>query len=668
MKDLRNQARALAIAYSKSADLSPPLGYPGGLCQVMDRAHENVGDIGVLNHLVDKVEEGEDLSNPEAARIYKTPELERGINNYPKFISSIKITSHTQYRMDQRGVTVSEIRLFLSQFAKAFHDGKSTNSRDFKAWSEAISWGEPIKWTSKSLSGLTVVFTIESGVANIVTAYWSGLDNPYPVSEEECGYPSAGRVAGMYLASLEKRSSSTIPSPGYKTFVSPKSEMNLPSDIDIEHQQVLPLPGSATPGGAGRDIPKFEYNTPGIEPRINPRTLGVPGEEYGHPVKFDYGMPTRRGLEASGANLFWEDDLYDFEGDPWSIARSSGINILRGKEFKAGFEVDGEIVAVLFDESDSDEYSFDIAVKPEHRRSGLASKLLDLALEAYEENRFHLGDGYKLSLDVVSPDMERLLLRRGFFEVGRDGGHVLMTRSASPSIGGTVLMERRAALRDSPLSVIREYLSDLFNSDEEAFYEMSEDSKSIAFLSRLIGDADEYLTDKRRPSDSSYAKDARDLLEGGSPVVHLSDGGYSRLTLSIFDPPHMWIDREVSTPKVVERWDHSRKAHAEGDTRHPRVPEGQRRRSQPQDQRERRHKPRNNREAKTAGDIIMYDQHNPANNEVNQPDPTWGTGLRDLSLMFEPPTSRPGFRPVIPPSPGTTPTRPRLLEGSYQTA
>lgn len=308
MKDPRIQAVSLARVYSKLADLSPPLGYPGGMCQVIDRAHENVDNVGVLDHLVDKLEEGEDLSNPEAGKIYKTPELERGPSSHPKFISSIRITSHAQYRMDQRGVTVNEIRLFLSQFAKAFHDGKSANSRDFRAWSEAISWGETINWTSKSLSGLTVAFTIKSGVANIVTAYWSGLNNPYPVSEEECGYPSAGRVARLYLASLEKRSSSTIPSPGYKTFVSPKSEMNLPSDIDTERQQVLPLPGSATPGGAGRDIPKFEYNTPGVEPRINPRTLGVPGEEYGVPYKEDYNMPTRRTMTGGDIIMYDQDN------------------------------------------------------------------------------------------------------------------------------------------------------------------------------------------------------------------------------------------------------------------------------------------------------------------------------------------------------------------------
>ncbi len=43
--------------------------------------------------------------------------------------------------------------------------------------------------------------------------------------------------------------------------------------------------------------------------------------------------------------------------------------------------------------------------------------------------------------------------------------------------------------------------------------------------------------------------------------------------------PHMWIDKGISTKRVVEKWESS----------------------------------------KSAGDVILYDQHNPANNEIKQP-------------------------------------------------
>lgn len=87
-----------------------------------------------------------------------------------------------------------------------------------------------------------------------------------------------------------------------KTLVRPDSEKNLPTDLDREKERALP-PGAATPGGpsdsdggagGGRLIPKFEENTPdnGISER--PRTLPTPGEEYGHPTKYDYNYVTRR--------------------------------------------------------------------------------------------------------------------------------------------------------------------------------------------------------------------------------------------------------------------------------------------------------------------------------------------------------------------------------------
>ena len=69
----------------------------------------------------------------------------------------------------------------------------------------------------------------------------------------------------------------------------------------------------------------------------------------------------------------------------------------------------------------------------------------------------------------------------------------------------------------------------------------------------MIGDADEYLTDKRLPQ-HQYKNGARAVLQAENEVIHLADGGYSRLTVSFLQPPHLWIDEGVSTPKVIERF------------------------------------------------------------------------------------------------------------------
>jgi hypothetical protein len=99
--------------------------------------------------------------------------------------------------------------------------------------------------------------------------------------------PSAAEVVRKWIASLV--------TPGVQTFVSPKSNNNLPNDIDREPDSAAP-PGSAVPGGSGRDIARFEFNSPDSDRNLQPRTVGVPGDEVGHPTKFDYNMPTRRSM------------------------------------------------------------------------------------------------------------------------------------------------------------------------------------------------------------------------------------------------------------------------------------------------------------------------------------------------------------------------------------
>ena len=54
-------------------------------------------------------------------------------------------------------------------------------------------------------------------------------------------------------------------------------------------------------------IPQFSYNGPGPDSDIKPRTLGIPGEQYGNPSNNTYQTVDRRIIESSEA---------DPEGDP----------------------------------------------------------------------------------------------------------------------------------------------------------------------------------------------------------------------------------------------------------------------------------------------------------------------------------------------------------------
>ena len=121
----------------------PPLGYPGGPCHVIHRIEDEIKNPKLKDDLIDDVEENRDLSNPEAAKIYDL-ELEKGPQRAPENFKRMSIGPHTQYRMDLRGVTVSEVRLALQHFVKAWGDEKSRMGKGNTQWDRLIDRGEPV--------------------------------------------------------------------------------------------------------------------------------------------------------------------------------------------------------------------------------------------------------------------------------------------------------------------------------------------------------------------------------------------------------------------------------------------------------------------------------------------------------------------------------------------
>ena len=109
----------------------------------------------------------------------------------------------------------------------------------------------------------------------------------------------AGEEAGSVRVALRYAVLRQDPIPGVQTYVTQRSQEGLPNDVDDGSPTALPLPGSATPGGAGRVIPQFSFNVPGPGSEITPRTLGVPGEQYGHPSNDTYNNVTRRIIESA---------------------------------------------------------------------------------------------------------------------------------------------------------------------------------------------------------------------------------------------------------------------------------------------------------------------------------------------------------------------------------
>jgi prephenate dehydrogenase len=109
----------------------------------------------------------------------------------------------------------------------------------------------------------------------------------------------------------------------------------------------------------------------------------------------------------------------------------------------------------------------------------------------------------------------------------------------------------------NPLERLRGHLISLHElyeaEDYDKLTDIMESPTELQKMMQMIGDADEYLTDKRLP-EHQYENSAQAILQAENEVMHLADGGYSRLTASFLQPPHLWIDEGVSNPKVVERF------------------------------------------------------------------------------------------------------------------
>lgn len=178
----------------KRADLAPPLGKPGGPCHVVRRVVDETDD-PLESRLREKVEDGADLSNPEAARVYdRIQERVKGIAN------RLTLLPHAQYRMDLRGVTVRDLKDAVMEFGKWMSALKKQGDRRYDAIARKIERSEPVKYTSPQ--GLTIVIDFEGkGQADLITTYWRGEDTPKATGE--CRL--VRRVARRWLSGSRRR-------------------------------------------------------------------------------------------------------------------------------------------------------------------------------------------------------------------------------------------------------------------------------------------------------------------------------------------------------------------------------------------------------------------------------------------------------------------------------
>ena len=110
----------------------------------------------------------------------------------------------------------------------------------------------------------------------------------------------------------------------------------------------------------------------------------------------------------------YEFDITELSECPYALAKKNGIYIMRSREFEVALVAEnGSLAAALFTDFDGEEFTFDVAVAEEHRRKGLARKLVDYAIDRFEELRV-MSDDIRFVVEVVSPMMEWILDSMGF--------------------------------------------------------------------------------------------------------------------------------------------------------------------------------------------------------------------------------------------------------------
>ncbi len=170
----------VAARFQREADLSPPLGNPGGPCQVLNRIEDKVRDPSMRYDMTQEVSHGDSLTNAEASKIYPLDQ-EPGAG----YIKKLLITSHGQYRMDLRSVTVDDVRKALAAHAKMINDFKAQKHPGYERMVREVQMGKVEFIDPKT--NLEIVFTLSGDkTATLVTCFWKGKGDPKPVDPAAC--------------------------------------------------------------------------------------------------------------------------------------------------------------------------------------------------------------------------------------------------------------------------------------------------------------------------------------------------------------------------------------------------------------------------------------------------------------------------------------------------
>jgi GNAT superfamily N-acetyltransferase/pyrimidine operon attenuation protein/uracil phosphoribosyltransferase len=114
--------------------------------------------------------------------------------------------------------------------------------------------------------------------------------------------------------------------------------------------------------------------------------------------------------------------------DAYKMAKKHGISVLSDKEIHTVAISHNQVIGGLWTTWMSGEFSFDVAVRDDYQGQGVGNKLVDIAIDTYEQDKEAFGDEAIMRVDVINPTMEKMLLKKGFEIESKQPGHTMMIK------------------------------------------------------------------------------------------------------------------------------------------------------------------------------------------------------------------------------------------------
>jgi ribosomal protein S18 acetylase RimI-like enzyme len=127
--------------------------------------------------------------------------------------------------------------------------------------------------------------------------------------------------------------------------------------------------------------------------------------------------------------IYGEDIESEDADAAYKMAKKHDIAVLSDKEIYCIVKDGDEVVGALWTVFMSGEYSFDVVVRDDYQGQGIGKKLVDIAIQEYNESKEAFGDDAIMRVDVVNQDkMKPLLLKMGFKVEQESQNHTIMSR------------------------------------------------------------------------------------------------------------------------------------------------------------------------------------------------------------------------------------------------